>query len=71
MAFSILTKRTLEENDNIKRIVDNITEYETIFTYEQQRKLNIAFSSYTELALQDYDTISNNGSIYRIIAQKI
>lgn len=65
MAFSILSKRMLE-NDDIKRIVSSIKDYGTIFTLEQQRSFDINFNISTQLVLKDYDSIANRGDTYII-----
>ena len=65
MAFSILSKRTLE-NDDIKRIVDRIKKYASIFTLDQQRIFDVDFDISTQLILRDYDSVSNKGDTYAV-----
>ncbi len=63
MAFSILSKRILE-NDGIKKIVDRIERYASIFTLDQQRSFGVKFDISTRLTLKDFDNIAGNGLIY-------
>lgn len=69
MAFSILNKRMLE-NDDIKRIVDRITRYASIFKLEQRKFFDVDFDIFTNLTLKDYDSVSGRGSIYDIDSPK-
>lgn len=70
MAFSILSKRTLE-NDDIKRIVDRIKDYASIFTFDQQRIFDVYFNISTELILRDYDSVSNKGDTYEVFLREL
>ena len=70
MAFSILSKRMLE-NDDIKRIVDRIKRYTSIFTLDQQRNFDVDFDISTELILRDYDSVSNKGDIYAVYGGRL
>ncbi len=63
MAFSILNKRMLE-NDDIKRIVDSIEDYASIFNLDQQRSFGVKFDISTVLTLKDFDNVAGNGSTY-------
>lgn len=63
MAFSILSQRMLE-NDEIREIVEKINDYATIFTLDQQRKIDINFNISTELTLKEYDSVKNENSVY-------
>lgn len=65
MAFSILNKGMLE-NDDIRKIVDRIPEYASIFTLAQQRNFDIPFDISTSLILKDYDSVANQGAVYDI-----
>ena len=69
MAFSILNKRMLE-NDDIKRIVDSIEDYASIFTLDQQHSFGVEFDISTRLTLKDYDRVSNNGVTYLLSLKK-
>lgn len=70
MAFSILNKRMLE-NDDIKRIVDNIEEYASIFTLDQQHSFGIKFDISTSLTLKDFDNVAGNGLTYDLSLHKL
>ena len=64
MAFSILNKRMLE-NDDIRRIVRTIIDgYEKIFTYDQQKSFDIDFPTYVAIVLRDYDNVADQGATY-------
>ena len=64
MAFSILNKRMLE-NDDIRRIVRTFIDgYETIFTYDQQKSFDIDFPLFVEIVLRDYDNVADQGATY-------
>lgn len=63
MAFSILNKRMLE-NDDIKRIVRTIKDYATIFTLDQQINFGIDFNVSTQIFLKDYDDVADRGATY-------
>lgn len=65
MAFSILNKRMIE-NDDIRRIVDKINAYESIFNLYQSQSFDIDFGMNTVLVLKDYDSASNLGATYRL-----
>lgn len=65
MAFSILNKRMIANND-IRRIVDKNEYYAPIFTLDQLRSFDINFNISTMLVLKDYDSVSDNGSVYSI-----
>lgn len=64
MAFSILNKRMLE-NDEIRQIVDKVENYASIYTLDQQRAFGIEFNISTCLTLRDYDSFVRQGSIYK------
>ena len=57
MAFSILNKRMLE-NDDIKRIVDSIEDYASIFTLNQKNSFGVNFDVDTGLTLRDFDNVA-------------
>lgn len=63
MAFGILNKRLLE-NDDIKRIVRTIKDYATIFTLYQKTNFDINFNISTQIVLKDYDDVANKGATY-------
>ena len=63
MAFSILSKRMVE-NDDIKRIIDKIEDYASIFTLDQQRSFGVKFAISTILTLKNFDNVAGNGSTY-------
>ena len=67
MKFSILNKRMLE-NDDIRKIVDRIPNYASIFTLDQQRNFDIRFNISTSLILKDYDSVANQGTVYYLPA---
>lgn len=62
MAFSILNKRMLE-NDDIKRIVDSIEGDKTIFTLDQIRSFNFDTCQTIKIVLKDYDNVSRKGDV--------
>lgn len=65
MAFSILSKRMLE-NDDIRNIVDRIESYEAIFSYDQYKELgskNLFY--YANIILKEYDSIQKRGFRYQ------
>lgn len=64
MAFSILNKKMLE-NDDIRRIVDKTKGYASIFTLDQQRSWDLDFDIFTQIILKDFDNVLNKGAIYR------
>lgn len=70
MAFSILNKRMLE-NDDIKRIVDSIENYASIFTLNQRNSFGVDFDIDTGLTLKDFDNVAVKGSIYYISFHKL
>lgn len=70
MAFSILNKRMLE-NDDIKRIVDSMEDYASIFTLNQKNSFGVDFDIDTGLTLKDFDNVAVNGSIYFISFHKL
>ena len=64
MAFSILNKRMLE-NDDIRRIVRTfINDNKTIFTYDQQKSFDIDFPTFAQIVLKDYDDVADQGATY-------
>ena len=65
MAFSILNKRMLE-NEDIRKIVDKVKDYAPIFTLDQQMSTGLEFSVNTDLVLKDYDSVSGSGSLYQV-----
>ena len=65
MAFSILSKRMLE-NDDIKKIVNQIKNYSSIFTLDQINNFGIDLDPSTRITLKDYDIGRNAGACYRI-----
>ena len=65
MAFSILSKRMLE-NDDIKKIVNQIKNYSSIFTLDQTKNFGIDLDVSTRITLKDYDIGRNAGACYRI-----
>lgn len=70
MAFSILSKRMLENYD-IKKIVDKIKNYASIFTLNQQRSFDLEFDISTKLTLKDFDNVAGNGSIYGVYLKQL
>ena len=70
MEFSILNKRMLEENDDIRKIVDRIPRYEPIFTREQIKSFDLNKLQNTSLILQDYDSIKKIGARYEVDEKK-
>ena len=70
MAFSILSKRMLE-NDDIKRIVRTIKGYRTIFTLDQKRNFRLEFDILTDITLKEYDSIKKTGFRYQPGPEKI
>ena len=65
MAFSILSKRMVE-NDDIKRIIDKIEGHKIIFTLDQINSFNFNTSQNTKIVLKDYDNVSQNGAVYSL-----
>lgn len=65
MAFSILSKKILE-NDGIKKIVDQIEGHKMIFTLAQINSFGFETSQFTNIILKDYDSISDEGTVYRL-----
>ena len=63
MAFSILNKKMLE-NDDIKRIVTQLKDYEAIFNLNQQRNFGFDFYIGTRITLKEYDSVKNEGVLY-------
>ena len=65
MAFSILSKRMLE-NYSVKKIVNRLEWFETIFTLDQQERFDIKKYPTSCLILQDYDGVKKIGTEYNI-----
>ncbi|MBR3162298.1 MAG: AAA family ATPase [Bacilli bacterium] len=70
MKFSILSERMIE-NNNIRKIVNSINRYKSIFTLEQQKSFDKEFSIATRLTLKDYDRLNDSGSIYDVMENSI
>lgn len=70
MKFSILNKSMLE-NDDIKRIVDRINSYASIFTLNQQQSFNLCFNINTQLILQDFDNDALSSLTYDILFKEV
>ena len=68
MAFSILNRRLLE-NEDIKNIVDKTKNFASIFTYDQQQSLGISFDLETKLTLKDYDSLQKNNFFYAVFVK--
>ena len=66
MAFSILSRRLIEENESIKKIVDKIDDYAPMFYYAQASNLGIKVEISTEILLRDYDTYAGKGVVYAL-----
>ena len=65
MAFTILSKRMLENND-IKEIVDRIESFEAIFTYDQRNELGDDNLNYcVDIILKEYKKKKKRGFRYR------
>lgn len=69
MAFSILSKKMLE-NDDIKRIANKIKNYESIFNYNQIKSFDFYFNSFTFLILKDYDSTSGICTSYDVTSKE-
>jgi hypothetical protein len=66
MAFSILSRRLLENND-IRRIAEKVDRYDPIINYYQQQALGIKVNTVsTMLTLRDYDSTANRGYVFRL-----
>ncbi len=66
MAFSILSRRAIEENKGIMNIVNKIRDYSPIFSHSQATTLGFKVDVSTDILLKDFDTYSNRGVTYRL-----